>query len=223
MTGIGQRLMTLAAAHTLDRVERTVQPLSRVVEVGPGWGAFARLCQARGYHYTAIDVNVGLLQGLGAVSAAAAFVPPLPLRDTTCDLVVAQHVLEHVPTFVEAQAMLADMRRILRPDGCVAIVSPDLLWVKNYYWDADYSHNFPTSARRLQQLFLDQDLEVVRIEYVYNHLSGWKGHLAGRAARLVPYRLFNAPPTSRFYLDQVYRNRLTFSRSVLIIGRRRAP
>jgi hypothetical protein len=116
--------------------------------------------------------------------------------------------------------MVGEMCRIVRPGGCVAITSPDLMWVGNYFWDCDYSHNFPTSARRLYQLFLDQGLEIAYLGYVHNHLTGMTGHLAGSLAKIVPYRLSLAQPNSPLYSDQIYKARLTFARAVLIIGRR---
>jgi SAM-dependent methyltransferase len=220
ITALGWRWSRQAADYTLQRVAQVVAPLERVVEIGPGRGAFRIACQQRGLAYTAVDANLGLLQDLEAAARVCSFVPPLPLRDGICDAVVANHVLEHAAGLPQAQALLADMVRIVRPGGCVAITSPDLLWVGNYFWDCDYSHNFPTSARRLYQLFLDQGLAIAHLEYTHNHLTGWKGQLVGRAARLVPYRLFGAQPTSRLYSDQIYKARLTFARAVLIIGRR---
>ena len=220
ITALGRRWSKQAADYTLDRVSQVVAPLARVVEIGPGRGAFTLACRERGLTYTAIDANVALLQQLEPNDRVCSFVPPLPVRDAICDAVVANHVLEHAAGLPQAQALLADMARIVRPGGCVAITSPDLLWVGTYFWDCDYSHNFPTSARRLYQMFLDQGLEIAHLEYVHNHLAGWKGHVIGQSVRLIPYRIFNAQPTSAMYVDPIYKLRLTFSRSVLIIGRR---
>lgn len=220
VTTIGRRWSRQAADHTLARVAQLVSPLERVVEIGPGRGAFAAACAERGLRYAAVDANAGLLHEIPASDGLCAFVPPLPVRDATCDAVVANHVLEHCAGLPQAQAFLGDMRRIVRPGGCVAITSPDLLWYKQFFWDCDYSHNFATSSRRLTQMFLDQGLEIVRLEYVHNHLTGWRGYVAGKTAQLVPYRVLSAQPTSALYIDHIYKARLTFARAVLIIGRR---
>jgi predicted SAM-dependent methyltransferase len=222
ITGLGNYWMKQAARFTLDRVSNAVAPLHDVVEIGPGWGAFAHMCRERGLRYTAIDANAGLLNRIETGERVCSFVPPLPIRDAACDAIVANHVFEHIPGLVQAQAFLDELYRAVRPGGCVALTSPDILWVKNYFWDCDYSHSFPTSARRLYQIFMDQGMEVVHLEYVHNHLTGLKGLVAGQCARMVPYRLPNAQPTSSLYIDQIYKGRLTFSRSVLIIGRRPA-
>jgi ubiquinone/menaquinone biosynthesis C-methylase UbiE len=220
VTRVGQRLGELAAAYTLKHVRRAVKPLQHLVEVGPGRGALADLCRRECVPYTAVDANAGLLDALNSTPGVCAFVPPLPMRDAICDAVVASHVLEHAPGLPQAEAMLSEMRRIVRPGGCVAITSPDLLWVREHFWDCDYSHNFPTSARRLYQLFLDQGFEIAHLGYVHNHLTGPIGHLVGRAAELAPYRVFAAQPNTPLYSDQIYKIRLTFARAVLVVGRR---
>lgn len=220
VTPIGRHLAHLAAQHLFRRLSAAVPSLSRVVEIGPGRGAFAAICREQGTAYTPVDVNAGLLQALTGESGVCSFVPPLPLRDGVADAAVASHVLEHAAGLPQAQAMLAEMCRVVRPEGCVAIISPDLLWVRNYFWDCDYSHNFPVSSRRAHQMFIDAGLKVVRLEYVHNHLTGWQGALVGGALRLLPYRAPGAQPTSPLYVDQIYKLRMTFSRAVLIIGRR---
>jgi SAM-dependent methyltransferase len=219
-TGLGRRWMKQSAEHLLDRICQVVHPIQKIVELGPGWGAFAQACRDRGIRYTAVDTNIRLLEELKPANTICSFVPPFPLHDRVCDVVVASHVLEHSNGLGQAQALVSEMIRIVREGGCVAIVSPDLLWVGKYFWDCDYSHSFPTSSRRLYHLFIDHRLEIVCLEYLHNHLTGWKGSLLGRIVGLIPYRIFGTQPTSREYSERVYRLRMTFARSVQIIGRR---
>lgn len=220
VTFLGRRWTRQAAAYTLGRVRRHARPLRQVVEIGAGRGAFMRACQAQGLAYSAVDANLGFLQALERGNSVQAFVPPLPLADAVADAVVATHVIEHMPDMDAAMAMLGEMIRIARPGGVVALTAPDLLWYGNYFWDCDYSHNFPTSARRLQQMMLDQGLKVVRLEYVFNHLTGPLGALAGRCAWMIPYGPPGARPGSALYIDQIYKSRLTFARGVFIIGQK---
>ncbi|MEN9935472.1 MAG: hypothetical protein RLZZ387_2051 [Chloroflexota bacterium] len=222
VTPIGRRWARQAAEFTLDRAAEHTVPLRTVVEIGPGRGVLTEAAQRRGLCYTALDANHGLLRELGAERTVHAVAPHLPFRDGVADAVVASHVLEHMPGIAEATGLVAEMARIVRPGGTLVVTTPDLLWYGGYFWDCDYSHNFPTSARRLQQLFLDQGLEVARLEYVYNHLTGVAGALAGHAARLVPYGPPDVSPSSPLYLEPVYKARLSFARCVLIIGRRPA-
>jgi SAM-dependent methyltransferase len=213
--------MKQSADHILTVLSQAVSPLHNIVEIGPGWGALARSCRDRGLDYTAIDANMRILHGLGRVKSICSFVPPIPLRDGVCDVVIASHVLEHSNGLTEAQQFIAEMARIVRTGGCITIVSPDVLWAGQYFWDCDYSHNFPTSSRRLYHMLLDQGLEVVNLEYFHNHLGGSVGYVVGVIVKLLPYRLLSAQPTSRAYSEKIYRLRMAFSRSVHITGRRR--
>ncbi len=50
---------------------------------------------------------------------------PLPFADGTVDYVYSSHVIEHFHR-EDARRLLAEVRRILRPGGCVRICVPDL-------------------------------------------------------------------------------------------------
>jgi ubiquinone/menaquinone biosynthesis C-methylase UbiE len=220
VTALGRSWTRQAARYTLGRIRANVTPLKHIVEIGPGRGVFMQACKAACLRYTALDANLGFLQGLDHAATVHAVAPQLPLGEGVADAVVATHVIEHLPDMPRATSFLAEMARITRPGGLVVVTAPDLLWYGGYFYDCDYSHNFPTSARRLHQMFLDQRLEVVCLEYVFNHLTGWPGVLAGLGARMIPYAAPGALPTSALYNDRIYKSRLTFARGVFIIGRR---
>lgn len=222
VTGFGQQLNRWVAEHAFAQIRAATPDLQRIVEIGPGRGDFADICMEHGLSYIAVDANIGLLRDMKTHDRLSAFVPPLPLHDMVADAVIASHVIEHAAGLPQATAMLNEMCRIVRPGGTVTIISPDLLWVRNYFWDCDYSHNFPISSRRLYQMFLDAGLDVVLMKYTYNHLTGWQGAIIGHLVRRLPYALFSAQPNSMLYSDRLYKLRLTFSRSVFIVGCRPA-
>jgi hypothetical protein len=211
--------MTQAARHILETAISSVSQVGAVVEIGPGWGVLAKECGRRGFGYVAVDANLGLLKGLEGVGSVCSFAPPIPLRDGVCDVAIASHVIEHANSLPEAQGLISEMRRILHKKGCVILVAPDVLWRGKYFWDCDYSHNFPTSSRRLCQMVCDQGLEIAKVEYLYNHLTGLLGYAAGRIINWIPYRWPGCQPNSAFYSERIYKARMTFSRSVLIVAR----
>lgn len=67
--------------------------------------------------------NCDLLPGRGVVKHDAR--DQLPWRDDIFDAVYSSHVLEHL-TPAEAQQVIADIRRVLKPTGVCRIVVPDL-------------------------------------------------------------------------------------------------
>lgn len=50
---------------------------------------------------------------------------PFPLPSMSFDVVHSEHMIEHI-RFEQAEAMLSECRRILRPGGVVRIATPDL-------------------------------------------------------------------------------------------------
>lgn len=220
ITALGRRWSRQAAEYTLRLALRHAAPLNRVVEIGPGRGALANVCRTWGIRYVGVDANIGLLEHLEAGSSVCSFVPPIPLSSAICDAVIANHVLEHAVNLPQAQLLIAEMCRVVRPGGIVVVTSPDVLWEGMEFWDCDYSHNFVTTARRLHQLFRDQDLEVAHLVYVHNHIEGVAGAIVGRIIRLVPYHVPGSTPLSPLYIERLYKLRMTFARSVVIIGRR---
>jgi SAM-dependent methyltransferase len=107
---------------------RAVAPAGAATELldvgcGCGWSSF-RFAGA-GYRTTGIDLN------------AAAFEPPatpnltlreasalqLPFANAAFDVVVSYQCLEHLP---ETEAALFSLLRVLRPNGVIAIVGPNL-------------------------------------------------------------------------------------------------
>lgn len=50
---------------------------------------------------------------------------PLPLPDACFAYVLGEHVIEHIPDR-SAERLLAELRRILRPDGVLRLTTPDL-------------------------------------------------------------------------------------------------
>ncbi len=133
-------------------------PVARVLEVGCGGGELLRRVAQRARLAVGVDLSleglslarerVGFGEGSGpdAGSVLCARAESLPLADGAFDAVVAQHLLEHLPDPVTA---LQEWRRVLRPEGILALVTPNAS-----YPDGDIFHDpghvnlfTPTSLR----------------------------------------------------------------------------
>ena len=112
------------------------------------------------------------------------------------------------------------MVRVAGPNGIVCINGPDLLATGNGFWDADYTHNFPVTARRLSQMYRDLDLEIVDATYFSGPISGLLATPISWLARLAPAGLPGFFAHSSPLWERVYRTRLTFMRNVFVIGRK---
>ncbi|MBI1826377.1 MAG: methyltransferase domain-containing protein [Planctomycetes bacterium] len=95
-----------------------------IVEIGCGAGG---LLHALGYRNAmGIDVNIQGLQITKARSpgarVAASDAMRLPFGDQTIDVIVQQHVVEHLPDPIAA---MREWRRVLKPGGTLLVVTPN--------------------------------------------------------------------------------------------------
>ncbi len=109
----------------------------RLLDLGCGAGRHAFEAHRRGAHVVALDpsdVEAPAVAGLMAAMREAGEAPPsaagtavtgdglaLPFADATFDRIVAAEVLEHV---VDDQRAIAELARVLRPGGTLAVTVP---------------------------------------------------------------------------------------------------
>jgi ubiquinone/menaquinone biosynthesis C-methylase UbiE len=97
-----------------------------VLEIGPGWESTVReLLRPDDTYYCCDDdarVCAELRRKLPEPWVLCGDVQQLiPMVDASVDRVVALHVLEHLP---DLPAALAEIRRVLKPEGCLDVVIP---------------------------------------------------------------------------------------------------
>jgi cyclopropane fatty-acyl-phospholipid synthase-like methyltransferase len=220
-TGIGQRLQMNKARHVLLRLQHQSAALNRVLEIGPGWGELADLCCAAQIQHFAIEVNNLRAASLvkRGIPTVMSYTPPIPLRAGEFDAVVALNVIEHMPDLPTALRFLREMVRVARPGALICINCPDLVFSGSMFWDADYTHNFPTSMRRMIQMYRDQGLTIVDATYFAGTIAGPLATPVGWLARFLPVGLIGYLMRSAVTGDRMRRAQLTFMRNVFIIGR----
>ena len=110
--------------YTHPKIDFTVWVLDRiawrgdevVVDIGCGAGAYVAPVRQRCGRYIAGDLSFGMVHGLShpGLDRINLDVQALPLADCTADVVLANHMLYHVP---DKDAALAEIARVLRPGG----------------------------------------------------------------------------------------------------------
>ena len=97
-----------------------LQSGARVLDIGCGLGATARLLSARGCAVLALDSSPGLLRRADCPGAARLLgrAQMLPVRAACLDAVFCECVLSLVD---ESDAVLAEISRVLKPDGWLVL------------------------------------------------------------------------------------------------------
>lgn len=165
-----ERRLTKFGASRRRRVEQSRLALLHrfaaapgdLVEVGPGDGSLAVQAVEAGWRYRAVEASSALAADLRArgLEVTEAWAPPIPAEDSSCDVVYADQVLEHMTGIDAAREFVAEGLRALRPGGILFVVVPDYLKEREFFWDVDYTHNFVTTERRVRQLLYDGGFEI---------------------------------------------------------------
>jgi 2-polyprenyl-3-methyl-5-hydroxy-6-metoxy-1,4-benzoquinol methylase len=115
-----------------DLLLAEARPGERVLDAGCGSGHFSAALVAHGCTVVGTDIAERALERARETAPGAEFrlLEPdggLPAGHGEFDLVWCSEVLEHVP---DAGALLADIRRVLRPSGRLLLTTPGHGWLK---------------------------------------------------------------------------------------------
>jgi SAM-dependent methyltransferase len=192
----------------------------RLLEIGPGYGEFARfLASQQSWHYLALESNyrISRLVAKENFDVCQSSVPPFPLCSLSVDVIYASHVIEHLPGAEGAIEFLREAYRVLSPGGVLFLAAPDFMTFGKTFWDADYTHAFPVTRRRLVQLFSDSCFESMVFMYLAGFVPGVMGRVISCLARLIPDNLFDFAPMIG---ERFRRSRLTFMRNICAVARK---
>jgi ubiquinone/menaquinone biosynthesis C-methylase UbiE len=129
----GDTATPLNLRKRLQLLQRHAQPIAgkRVLDCGCGAGEYVRALRDRGADSFGVEVQRSKLTSTSPAgdrsprTLAAANVQQLPFPDEAFDLALLNEVLEHVP---DERRSLAEVHRVLKPDGMLVVLSPNRLY-----------------------------------------------------------------------------------------------
>ncbi len=97
-----------------------LSPGLRVLDAGCGNGEYLHALAGHRVQAAGCDLSMGMLRSTGHRSLLNADIAALPFRDGTFDVVLAVHMLYHVP---DRHAAVRELRRVLAPGGVFIAVT----------------------------------------------------------------------------------------------------
>lgn len=176
-----------------------------VLDLACGYGEFINNIQAK--RKIAIDLNPDSPAALSSeVEFHAVRANALePIASGSVDVVFTSNFFEHLPTKAVFSEVLMEIHRVLKPDGKLIAMGPNIRYLPGEYWDF-IDHHLPLSERSLVEALHVCDFEMIRV-----------------IDRFLPYttqsRLPKAPLLVRWYLllPVVWR---FFGKQFLVIARK---
>lgn len=181
-------MFSLAAKHIPDMRRKSL------LEVGPGFGYFGRICKDNGLNsYTAVEMNANAAQALTnqGFNVICSTIPPFPHLEAGVDIIWLSHVIEHSPDYIRAREALGAAYEKLNPGGFVVVICPDYIsWKQNFY-DIDWSHGFPVTLKRLNQILTDVGFNISFSAHHTATLINGLGSFLHLLIKLIPVRVLD--------------------------------
>jgi hypothetical protein len=131
------------------------------------------------------------------------------------------NVMEHMNGLEQALDTACQVRRVLNPGGKFLIHSPDYLSWRGHFFNCDFSHNYVTTRRRLDQLLVNAGYSGIRSGYMSGPFQGAAAVILSAVASRMPFGAMEALSPCCPVCRRLYKLQLTFSRRVLILGHNR--
>jgi SAM-dependent methyltransferase len=146
--GIEQRRAEVWQTLARDYFQRWVKPADTILDVGAGYCEFINsITAARKY---ALDLNPATMEkaapDVNVLPMDAA--QPWPLASESVDVVFSSNFFEHLPAKQDFAHCLAEAYRVLRPQGLLIALGPNIRFCFDIYWDF-VDHHLPLSDRSM--------------------------------------------------------------------------
>jgi len=139
------RVWRILARHYFDR---WVKPTDTVMDVGAGYCEFINSIAAA--HKYALDSNPATADKAAAdvTVRSQEATQPWAVPSESVDVVFSSNFFEHLPTKQDLAYCLTEAYRVLRPQGLLIALGPNIRYCYDVYWDF-MDHHLPLSDRSM--------------------------------------------------------------------------
>jgi len=146
--GIEQRRAEVWKTLSRHYFQRWIRPADAILDLGAGYCEFINsITAARKY---ALDPNPATADkaapGVHVIAQEAT--KNWPIGAETIDVVFSSNFFEHLQSKQDLAACLAEVHRVLRPQGLLIALGPNIRYCYDVYWDF-LDHYLPLSDRSL--------------------------------------------------------------------------
>lgn len=158
--------------HIVEKIKTNKKKLE-VLELGVGKGYFAKACHMFSQKnditikYSAFDRNEDMLKNLSnidhSIKTYSGELPNLKIKtNKKFDIVYCAFVVEHLNSGLEVYGLINNIKKVLNKNGMIVFFTPNALKQGYEFYNIDYTHQYPTTARNLTMAF--KDCEINQIE-----------------------------------------------------------
>lgn len=170
-----------------------------LLELGVGKGYFAQACLISNQtvktkiHYNAFDRNSDMLKNLKNfdknIETYKGSLPDISIPKKKFDIVYCAFVVEHLKGGLELFELISNLKKILNKNGIIVFFTPNALSQKFEFYNIDYTHQYPTTARNVTMAFADCGIKEVDVLKI-NGLCTYK-YFDNNFVRIVHKALFS--------------------------------
>jgi SAM-dependent methyltransferase len=223
ISAVGYWLVNFRNERTINFFKKNFKDGHKIklLEIGPGKGMFAELCIKNGIEYLVIEGEEGMAKDLSDknIKVINGIVPPFCVNKKF-DIIYMNQVFEHMDDLGMAKQLLSDCIKNLNNGGLLYISCPEISFWKEDFFACDYTHNFPTSLKRLEQMFYDFDLKIISKGYCAFIFSSF---LSSYTISFLTRIAWNLGVIKLLFPRKAYKVKCSLLPSFIIIGKKNDP
>ncbi|RJP17982.1 MAG: class I SAM-dependent methyltransferase [Candidatus Abyssobacteria bacterium SURF_5] len=142
-----------------EYLQKFIAPSASVVDLGAGTCEFINNITCSKKYAVDLNPDTANFAAEGVQVIKANPDAPLELDDGAVDVVFASNFFEHLSSRQQIIDMLADIRRVLAPNGKLIVVQPNIKYLYTHYWDY-FDHQIALSDESMREAIVAAGLIV---------------------------------------------------------------